>query len=263
MGIPGKSSTVNICIACGYPSDGELLCLDCRDGIAWAKNQRLQLETQRRERVVTHWGQIACEMLALYERSPEMRQMQEKGWAYLLSKVHPIYGARSTDAYKMTRDKLCEYLHDHLGKEPNLCSKPTPPQYTDWLWVATEVCQFIKDNPAMRQLEPEVWEWVLNQTYPLPPNHAPTARNMTKAILEQFMGDYAPTVMMIQELEGRMEAERLAKGTTKTEQLLGVPSGTVLEWGEDKITAVPGLLTPEAAEQLEEQPKPTPKRRRQ
>ncbi len=201
----------SICLACHEPSDGELLCLDCRDGIAWAKSQRLQADFLRRAKVVTDWGQIACEMLSLFERSPEMRQMEAKAWAYLLTRVHPIHGKWSEEAYAQTRNRLCEYLADHLGKKPNPCTKPTPAEYTDWVWVTQEVTQFMQDNPSVRQVEPECWEWVLNQTYPLPPNHAPTARNMTKAILEQFMGDYGPTVRMILELEGRLEAEKLAR----------------------------------------------------
>lgn len=200
---------MSICLACNYPSDGNLLCLDCRDGIEWAKSQRLQRDFERREKVVTDWGQIACEMLALFERSPEMRQMEDKAWTYLLTKVHPIHGKHTEEAYKNTRAKLCEYLADHLGKQPNPCSSPTPAEYTDWLWVCTEVVQFIKDNPSLKQVELECWEWILNQTYPLPPNHAPTARNMTKAVLEQFMGDYGPTVRMVMEMEQRLAQESL------------------------------------------------------
>lgn len=190
---------------------------------------------------MTDWGQIACEMLSLLERSPEMRQMEDKAWTYLLTRIHPIHGRHTEEAYKNTRNLLCEYLSDHLGKQPNPNTKPTPPEYTDWLWVSCEVCQFIKDNPALKQVEPECWEWVLNQTYPLPPNHAPTARNMTKAVLENFMGDYGPTVMMIVELEGRLERERQEREAKQP---------------------TPGLLTPEAAEQLESEPRPTTTRKR-
>lgn len=203
----------SICFACGYPSDGNLLCIDCRDGIAWAKSQRLQADFTRRTKVLTDYGFIACEMLGLLERSPEMRQIEDKAWTYMLTKIHPIHGKASEQAYANTRTLLCEYLSDHLDQQPNPCSKPTPTEYTDWLWVCTTIIGFLKDNPKLRQVEPELWEWMLNQTYPLPPNHAPTARNMTKAILEQFMGDYGPTVMMIQELESRLEQERLSKQT--------------------------------------------------
>ena len=246
---------MSICIACAYPSDhGHPLCIDCRDGIAWAKSQRLQLDAQRRTKVVTDWGQIACEMLGLFERSPDMRQMEDKAWAYLLGKIHPIHGRWSEDAYANTRSRLCEYLHDHLGLEAKPCSKATPNTATDWLWFTIEVCQFLKDNPKLKQVEPEVWEWMLNQTYPLPPNHAPTARNMTKAILEQFMGDYGPTIMMVMELEGRAEAAALAK-----QQALLRDAPELVEANKDHLT--PGLLTPEAAQQLESEPRPTTKKR--
>lgn len=207
---------MSICIACAYPSDGNLLCIDCQDGIAWAKSQRLQQDFSRRVRTVTDWGQIACEMLGLLERSPEMRLYEGMAWAYLLNKIHPADPRRSEfwseDVYKKrTRELLCEYLSDHLGDEAKPSSKPTADNCTDWLFVATEIVQFFKDNPKIKQVEPELWEWMLNQTYPLPPNHAPTARNMTKAVLENFMGDYGPTVQMILEYEGRKEADELAK----------------------------------------------------
>lgn len=226
---------MSICIACTHPSDGHLLCIDCRDGIEWAKNQRLQLDFTRRSKVLTDWGLITCEMLGLLERSPEMRQIEDKAWHYLLTRIHPIHGDKSTEAYAQTRAKLCEYLADHLGKQPNPCSKPTPPEYTDWLWVVTEVVQFFKDNPSLKEMEPELWEWVLNQTYPLPPNHAPTARNMTKAILEQFMGDYGPTVQMIVQIEARMEAERLERASKLPPGLVELPANEEPEGGSVKV----------------------------
>jgi len=244
---------VNLCIVCEEPCNDARLCPDCFDGVMWARSQKLQQDHLRRELTVTDWGMIVCEVEALLERSPEMRSVEDKLWDYLLSRIHPIHGKWSEAAYAETRSKLCEYLYDHLGKRPNPVSKPTPPEYTDWLWVVTEILGFFKDNPALRQVEPECWEWMLNQTYPLPPNHAPTARNMTKAILEQYMGDYGPTVKMIMEMEGRLAAEKAAR----------VEAERVLRDAPELLEGVPpGLLTPEAAQQLEEQPKPTTKRRR-
>ena len=260
---------MSICIVCGYPSDGNPLCIDCRSGIEWAKNQRLQADFRRKELTMTDWGHIVAEVEGLLERSPEMRMIEDKVWHYLLGSIHPIWGERSIEMYAKSRERLCEYLRDHLGKEANPCSKKTPDEYTDWLWFSVEMLGFLRDNPALKQVEPECWEWMLNQTYPLPPNHAPTAKNMVKAVLENFMGSYGATVRMIMEMESRMEAERLelaAKYTEKPKMVCEVCGGveTVKDgyrfcqtcFDRAPKEVVPGLLTPEAAKQLENTPKP-------
>lgn len=159
---------------------------------------------------MTDYGQIAAEVLDLLARSPDMRRIEAKVWDTVLDRIHPVYGEKSVEAYAKTRSRLEEYLYDHLGKKPNPTTVKTPEEYRDWLWVVTEIVGFIRDNPALKVVELELWEWMLNQTYPLPPNHAPTARGMVKPTLENFMGNYGPSVDMIVKLEerDRLEAEQ-------------------------------------------------------
>ena len=188
------------------------------------------------------WGFIVDAILDLLKRSPEMRRIEDKVWDRVLSSVHPIWGERSITAKANIRSMLCEYLSDHLGRKAAPCSKVTP-DFGDWLYVVCVVVQFMHDNPKLREVEAECWEWVLNQVYPLPPNHAPTACGMVKPVLENFMGDFGQVVSMIEEYEAKDAAKSYpnAEAATRVEQM---------------VENVPGLLTEEAAAELEKQLRP-------